>query len=159
MYITINDSDKQFGVRAGAIIFNHNRTKILVHRLGYNSFYMFPGCKVSIAENSMSAIKRELENTIGINEEITLKYISENMTELPDVLYHEIGFYYITTIDEKKYDYFDYEAHNTLNVLNDGKSKYRWIDLTNINEFNIIPKEVASSLIKMSDDKLEHIYQ
>ena len=53
-------------------------------------------------------MKRELVEELGINEDVILKYISENFVKFPNLKYHEIGFYYLvninnSTIFQKRY--------------------------------------------------------
>ena len=64
---------------------------------------MFPGGRVEIHEDTKTAIKRELKEELSIDEDLKLKYICESFIKFPKLNYHEIGFYYITIIDGKKY--------------------------------------------------------
>jgi len=132
--------------------------KIFLQKQKDYDFYMLPGGRVEIYEDSLSAIKRELKEELGINEEVYLKYILENFITFPDEKYHEIGFYFITKIDEKKYNYFFNEEYNSKDEVNDGKSKFRWIDKDEINTIKIMPNVIKKKLfINDASNKIEHI--
>lgn len=60
MIITIKDDNNRFGVRVSGIIYNKDKTKIFMQRQGNHDFYMFPGGRIELHEDSLSAIKREL---------------------------------------------------------------------------------------------------
>lgn len=71
MVITMKDDTVRFGVRVGAIIFNKDHTKVLVQKQKHD-IYMLPGGRLEILENSNVAIKRELQEELGIECEVHL---------------------------------------------------------------------------------------
>ena len=81
MVITIKDENNRFGARVSGIIYNKDKTKIFMQRQGNRDFYMFPGGRIELHEDSHSAIKRELKEEIGIsvddNDLILLKTNTE----------------------------------------------------------------------------------
>ena len=161
MTITIKDEDSKFSIRVAAIIYNCDMTKVFMQRQKNYDFYMFPGGRVELHEDTIKAIKRELKEELGIeNEDIYLKYISENFISFPNQKYHEIGFYYILKIDENKYQYFSSKEYNSLDEINDGKSKFCWIPLNELDNFKIMPQIMKDKILNQSasDDKtVEHI--
>lgn len=156
MVITIKEDGNRFGTRVAALIYNHDKTKIFLQKQGNNDFYMFPGGRLEIHEDSETAIKRELKEELGIEEDVKLKYISENFISFSNLHYHEIGFYFITQIDEKKYNYDKDMEYDPKDEENDGKSKFKWIDIKKIDEYEIMPKYMKEKIVS-NNDSIEHI--
>ena len=161
MVITIKDEKSRFGVRVAAIIYNKDMSKVFMQRQGSHDFFMFPGGRLEIHEDAQNAIMRELNEELGIKEnEVSLKYISENFISFPKQQYHEIGFYFVTKIDEEKYNYFSNNEYNSLDETNDGKSKFRWISSEELKDISIMPSCMKDKLFKQETfdtSKIEHI--
>ena len=153
MVITIKDENNRFGVRVSGIIYNKDKTKIFMQRQGNHDFYMFPGGRIELHEDSCSAIKRELKEELNIEEEVKLVFIGESFIKFPNLKYHEISFFYELIIDEKKYNYFD-DEYDSLDI-NEGKSKYRWIELKKFDNYKINP-EIMKQKLRENSSGLEH---
>ena len=153
MVITIKDENNRFGVRVSGIIYNKDKTKIFMQRQGNHDFYMFPGGRIELHEDSGSARKREGKEELNIEEEVKLVFIGESFIEFPNLKYHEISFFYELTIDEKKYNYFD-DEYDSLDI-NEGKSKYRWIELKKFDNYKINP-EIMKQKLRENSSGLEH---
>ena len=118
---------------------------------------MFPGGRLEINEDVNSAIKRELKEELGIEEDVYLKYIAENFVDFSGKKYHEIGFYFILTIEEDKYNYYSDNCYESKD-MNDGKSYFKWINIDEIENVQIMPKCMKNKVInRFCDKSLEHI--
>lgn len=148
--ITIKDENSRFGARAVAIIYNEEKTKVLLENQD-NGRYMFPGGRIDVHEDSNTAIIRELKEELNIKTTPRLKYIVEMFLASPKTKYHEIGLYYLLTIAESK-------IPNNFHSL-DGDGMFEWISISKIKDYNILAKpiqeKIANNLIL--DDKLEHL--
>lgn len=153
MVITIKDENNRFGVRVSGIIYNKDKTKIFMQRQGNHDFYMFPGGRIELHEDSYTALKRELKEELNIEENIHLAYIGESFIQFPNIKYHEISFFYKLIIDEDKYKYYD-EEYDSLD-LNEGKSKYKWINLNELDNYKINP-EIMKQKLKEKNNNVEH---
>ena len=93
MDITIDVGGYKLNVRAGVVIMHNN--KILLHRNVNSDHYAMIGGRVEIGENSEDTIKREVQEELGKEIEIT-GYVStvENFFEMKGAKYHEIMFIY-----------------------------------------------------------------
>ena len=93
MDITIDVNDYKLNVRAACVIKHNN--KILVHKNINSNHYCLIGGRVKIGEDSETTIKREVEEEIGKQIEIT-GYIAtiENFFEMKGSKYHEYMFVY-----------------------------------------------------------------
>lgn len=114
---------------------------------------MFPGGRIELHEDSHSAIKRELKEELNIEEDVKLSYIGESFIDFPNLKYHEIGFFYKLTIDENKYEYYD-EEYDSLD-LTEGKSKYKWIKIEELDKYKINP-EIMKEKLKEDNNELVH---
>ncbi len=158
MVITIKDENNRFGVRVAAVIFNKNKTKIFVQRQGEHDYYMLPGGRLDIHEEAEVAIKRELIEELGIETELKLKYVAENFIKFPNLQYHEIGFYFITSINEEQYGYDENKEYDSKDESHDGKSIFKWLDVNEIDSYEIMPKVIKEKIVNKDvfKEKIEH---
>ena len=142
MDITIDVNDYKLNVRAACVIKHNN--KILVHKNINSNHYCLIGGRVKIGEDSETTIKREVEEEIGKQIEIT-GYIAtiENFFEMKGSKYHEYMFVYQAEFKEAEDKKIEEELKNE-----EGKDylKYIWLDLDNINEQPILPQVVKKIL-------------
>ena len=137
MIITMKEEGTRFGVRAGAIIYNEDRKKFYQKiKEGFIDF--------------QKAIERELKEELNLRADLKLKYIVEMFLNSMRIKYHEIGFYFITQINEDS-------------ILNkskslDGDSDFEWILISDLDNYNIIAKPIKEKVIsnEICNDDLEH---
>lgn len=139
MVITIETDKKRFNTCVRALIFNEDMTKILMQRQGKHDFYMFPGGRLDFNEDIETAINRELMEELGIRTQLTLKYFLEAFLTFPNgTNYHELGFYFVTKINEEKSGYLDNKEYDSLDEAHDGQSKFRWIKVEEIDQYKFL---------------------
>ena len=150
MNITIKDDNMRFGVRVGAIIYNEEKNKILLENPKENK-YMFPGGGIETLEDSKTAIQRELQEELGQTVDLTLKYTVELFLNIPNKKYHEIGFYYLTKIQETS-------IPNNFHSL-DGDSTFKWVEISKLNNYEILGKPIKDKIFnsEINNSNLEHI--
>ena len=69
MNLDFRNNNYRFNARASVIIFNADKTKILLFRVeDGRDYYMLPGGRIEIFEDSKSAIAREVREELGISE-------------------------------------------------------------------------------------------
>lgn len=142
MDITLDVEDYKLNIRAAGVIIH--KGKILAHRNINSDHYALVGGRVQIGENSSKTVKREMQEELGKNVEIT-GYIAtiENFFEMKGSKYHEILFVHQAEFineDDKKIEY-------TLKNK-EGKDylQYEWIDLDKIEEYPLYPKTIQTIL-------------
>ena len=54
----------RFNARASAIIYNKDKTKVLLFKIVDRDYFMLPGGRIEIYEDSLNAIKREINYAI-----------------------------------------------------------------------------------------------
>ena len=150
MVITIQEEGTRFGVRVGAIIYNEDKSKILLENQE-NKRYMFPGGRIDVHEDSKYSIERELKEELNLKADLNLKYIVEMFIKSPKTKYHEIGFYFITQINENK-------IPNNFKSL-DGDSHFIWVRIKDLENYNILAKPIKEKIQKneITNNTLEHL--
>lgn len=143
MDLTIDVDDYKLNVRAAGVIIHNN--KILVHKNVNSDHYALIGGRVEIGEDSETTIKREVEEELGKEVEIT-GYVStiENFFEMKGKKYHEILFIHkaeFVNEEDKKIEY-------TLKNM-EGKDylHYEWLELDKIEEYTLVP-EIVKEILK-----------
>lgn len=137
-----------FAYRVSAIIYNSDKTKILLFRGNDSNFYMLPGGKVHELEKSEDAIKREIEEEIGFEDlEFEMAGVSEEIVKEKNI--HQITFTYKTIYkDEIKEEKFKSIETDWIN--------FEWVDVNKLNNYEIHP----SNIIKMlNNSKFEHLVE
>ena len=137
-----------FAYRVSAIIYNGDKTKILLFRGNDSDFYMLPGGKVHELEKSEDAIRREIKEEIGFEDlEFEMAGVSEEIVKEKNI--HQITFTYKTTykneIKEAKFKSIETDWIN-----------FEWVDVNKLNNYEIHP----SNIIKMLDNsQFEHLVE
>lgn len=136
MDLTIDIDNYKLNIRSGGIIIHNN--KVLVHRNVNKKHYCLPGGRVEIGENSVETIKREIYEELGKEVEV-LDYAAtvENFFEMEHQSFHEI--YFIHKIDFKNEEDKKIE-HIMYNIEGKEYLQYEWLDLDEIEKYNILPK-------------------
>lgn len=144
MDITINVGEYLLNVRTSGVIIHNN--KILLHKNINEEHYALVGGRVAIGESSEDALKREIKEELGKEIEIT-GYIStiENFFTMKNSKYYEILFVH-------KFDFKNEEdkkiIENMHNVEGKDYLKYEWIDMDDLEKYDLRPKVIKEVLIK-----------
>jgi len=159
MNLTIKNDFGLFGCRVAAIIYNYEKDAILLQKQEKNEKYMLPGGRISQNESSYDAIRREMQEELALDEELNLRYISENFIQFSKGKYHEIGFYYVVILDERKYEIFSNDKICSLDK-NENPSEFVWVKIIDLANYSIMPdnmKELVASNAVLENDKIEHL--
>lgn len=136
-----------FAYRVSAIIYNSDKTKILLFRGNDSNFYMLPGGKVHELEKSEDAIKREIKEEIGFEDlEFEMAGVSEEIVKEKNI--HQITFTYKTTYkNEIKEEKFKSIETNWIN--------FEWVDINELEKNEIHP----SNIIKFIENEFTHLVE
>ena len=142
MDITLDIEDYKLNIRAAGVIMHNG--KILAHRNINSDHYALVGGRVQIGENSAKTVKREMQEELGKNIEIT-SYIAtiENFFEMKGSKYHEILFVHQAEFINDEDKEIEYTLKNK-----EGKDylQYEWLDLNKIEEYPLYPKAIQTIL-------------
>lgn len=142
MDITLDVEEYKLNIRAAGVIIHNG--KILAHRNINSDHYALVGGRVQIGENSAKTVKREMQEELGKNIEIT-GYIAtiENFFEMKGSKYHEILFVHQAEFINDEDKKIEYTLKNK-----EGKDylQYEWLDLNKIEEYPLYPKAIQTIL-------------
>ena len=142
MDITIDVENYKLNVRAAGIIIHNN--KLLIHRNINKDHYALIGGRIEIGENSEDAVKREIQEELGKEIEITGNAATiENFFEMDSQKYHEIMFVHKAEFVNEE----DKKIEDTIkNVEGKDYLKYEWVDLDELDEYPLKPQAIKEIL-------------
>ena len=142
MDITLDVEGYKLNVRAAVIILHNN--KILVHRNIKSDHYALIGGRVEMGENSAKTVKREIQEELGKQIELTGYYSTiENFFELNGSKYHEIMFVHKAEFVNDEDKKIEYTLHN---IEGEEYLQYEWIKLDELENYNIVPRCIIEAL-------------
>lgn len=153
--ISYVDGESKFNFRVSGIIIDEKNEKFLTNTAKGIDFYVLPGGRVEIQEDTENALKREIKEELG--EEINavcLKAIIENFFEFDSKKYHELQFFYVAKLNNKE---LEKNQKQFLGVEN--KDIYEWQNIKNIGELNYKPSimKVVIKEVFSGDYTFRHI--
>lgn len=153
--IKIKTNDYNFKFRVSGLVIRNN--KLLLVDMDDSGFLCLPGGYVELGETTEEAAKRELTEEIG--KEVTIKkylgVVENYFINKFSKKIHEISFYYTMDLVDKKL-----EQKNFTLIENDKghniKLDFKWIDLDEIDKFDIRPK-FLKDLFKNNNLEFNHL--
>ncbi len=140
MDITLVENDNKFFYRVSAIILNEDLSKILLFRVKDKDLYMLLGGKVKMLEESKKAIIREIKEELGYeNIDFDFLGISEEFVNAKGYNNHQLNIIY-------KGIYKDNIKENVFCGLEGDWALYEWIDINDINKYNVFPVNIKEML-------------
>lgn len=142
------NNTSRFNARCSAIIFNKDKTKVLIFKINDGrDYYLLPGGRIEFNETSINAIKREIKEETGFDLDFNLINIQENFVEKSDVQIMQYDFCFSSIYYGKTIDKFQ--------CLDNGGQTFYWIDIEKVDNYLILPK-ISVELIKRQDNKILH---
>lgn len=74
--------NNRFNARVSAIIYNEDKTKVLLFKMKDRNFFMLPGGRIEMNEISLDAIKREIFEELGLSLGFKFCSIQENFLSI-----------------------------------------------------------------------------
>lgn len=137
----------KFNVRSSCIIKDKAHKKVILTNMRAikdHEAYLLPGGRLNLLENSNDAIKREIEEELGLSLEYKLISIEENIVETTK--FQMLEFVYYTEIDN-----FD-----LIKSLEDGWDKFKIFDISEIDKVDIRPKTVTNLIMQDNYQTITH---
>ena len=147
MNLDFEKDNYRFNARASVIIFNTDKTKMLLFKVeDGRDYYLLPGGRIEIFEDSKSAITREVKEELGYELDFDLCSIQENFVIKNNQKIMQYCFCYKAIYNGKiKKDIFKCKD-------NDGQQFY-WVNINELSKYKIYPESTYDLL---SDDKIAH---
>lgn len=153
MDVKIKSAEGKFKYRvAGAVVKDE---KLLMVDICDNGFYCLPGGHIHLGEDSVTAIKREIKEEVGLTcKSLKLVALTENFFKAKSENMHEVCYFYVVEPKE------DVETKDYEIVENDeGELKplhFKWCPLNELDKVDFRPRQLKEKL-KKQDFELEHI--
>lgn len=138
--IRYKENNYQFHYRTSAIIYNKDKTKILLFKSSNRGFYMLPGGKVNELESSEDALKREVQEETGLEINIIdFKCFSECVVTDKEMTYQQVEAIYEAS-------YNDEINNDEFNGLEGNWILFKWFNINNLDNILIEPKGIKDIL-------------
>lgn len=138
--IRYKENNYQFHYRTSAIIYNKDKTKILLFKSSNRDFYMLPGGKVNELESSEDALKREVQEETGLEINIIdFKCFSECVVTDKEMTYQQVEAIYEAS-------YNDEINNDEFNSLEGNWILFKWFNINNLDNILIEPKGIKDIL-------------
>lgn len=140
----------RFTTRASAIIFNKDKTKVLLFKVeDGRDYFLLPGGRIEFGEDSKSAIKREIIEELGYDIDFNICSIQENFI---DNNKNNMQYCFCYT------GIYDGEITKEKIECNDqDRQSFYWVDVAKIDKYKILPKSVYTSI--HSSGEIEHFVE
>ena len=150
MNIDFEKNNYRFNARASAIILNEKKDKILLFKVeDGRDYFLLPGGRIELYEDSLTAIKREVMEELGYDIDFILCSIQENFVIKENVKIIQYRFCYKGI--------YKGSINTDRFVCKDNNNQYfYWVDIEQLNNYKVYP-ESTIKLIK--SEKLEHIIE
>lgn len=125
----ILDNDKRFIAKCAAVIYNKDKTKVLM--FSFKNYYMLPGGRIEFNETSLDAIKREIKEETGYDLKFTFQGVQENFLSKDNKDIMQYVFLYEAI--------YDVDTSSFVNKDNDSQT-FTFIDINKLDEYNIVPR-------------------
>lgn len=143
--------NQRFNARVSSIIYNKDKTKILLFKMQDRDFYMLPGGRIKMNEDSLSAIKREIKEELGLDLEFQFCSIQENFLKLSNGDVMQYCFCYKAI--------YDGETSEEKFACKDNSSQvFEWIELNKLSDAVIKPSSTLK-LAQDDEDGIKHIIE
>lgn len=148
--ISYEQKEKKFNFRVGGILESPDRKKVLIHRLSNFNFWLLPGGRVEMLEDTENAILREIQEELGVTSEIDrLVSITESFFDMKDKTYHELGFNYLLRLPEKSQLL---KMQGEFAGIEGEKYRYKWIDKELLSQITFKPNYMIPILQNMPQE-------
>lgn len=150
MNIDFEKDNYRFNARASAIILNKDKSKVLLFKVeDGRDYFLLPGGRIELYEDSLTAIQREIMEELGYNIEFNLCSIQENFVVKDNKKISQYCFCYKGIFDG------NIDSYKFVCKDNDGQYFY-WVDIDKLSNYTIYPESTIKLIIS---DKLEHIIE
>lgn len=147
MDIKFEKDEFKFNVRSSCIIKDKKHKKVILTNMRAikdHEAFILPGGRLEILENSYEAIRRELEEELGLELEYKLISIEENIVK--DNKFHMLEFVF----------YAEIESFDQIKTLDDGWDKFKIVEIKNIDNYDIRPKTIKKLIKGNSYNDISH---
>lgn len=152
MNLDFEKNNYRFNARVSVIIYNEEITKVLLFKINDDrDFYMLPGGRIELNEDSKTAISREVKEELNFDLDYNLCSIQENFICKDGMNIMQYCFCYKAIYKEKI-------KETEFKCLDNDDQLFYWIDMKDIDNLKILPLS-NKTLIKEQFSSVQHIIE
>ena len=152
MNLDFENGNCRFNARVSAVIYSEDKIKVLLFKINDGrDFYMLPGGRIELNEDSKMAISREIKEEIGWSLDYKLCSIQENFVYKDKRIIMQYCFCY-------KAIYKGEILENEFNCLDNDGQMFCWVDIKEIDNLKILPLS-SKELIQDKSNDIKHIIE
>ena len=140
MNIEFEKENNRFSARTSAIIYNYDKTKVLLFKVeDGRDYFLMPGGRIEFNEDSKSAIKREILEELNYDIEFELCSIQENFLKHNNVIATQYCFVY-------KGIYNGAIKSDKIECIDHDNQSFYWVNINDVNNYKILPKSLIDDI-------------
>ncbi len=152
MDLNFNLNDFRFNARVSAIIYNKDKTKVLLFKVeDGRDYFLLPGGRINVNEDSKTAIKREIKEELGFDLNFDLCSVQENFIKKDNIDIMQYCFCY-------KAIYNDNTDNEIIKCLDNKGQTFQWVKIDDLDNVKLLPMS-CKDLIKTNDTLIKHIIE
>lgn len=145
MDIKFEKADYKFNVRSSCIIKDKKHENVILsYARAKEDTFILPGGRLELLETSSDAIKREIEEELGLSLEYKLISVDENINL--ETKFHMLEFVFYSEVD----------SFDKINNLDDGWDKFKIIKIKDIDNYHMISSSLKDLIKSDTYDIIEH---
>lgn len=133
MDIDYSKDNYRFNARASAVIYSKDKSKILLFKIGGRDYFLLPGGRINMYEDSKNAIRREIKEETGFEIDFQFLSVLENFIERNGIKILQYNFLYKGIYDGKTTDFKCKDRDNQF---------FKWINVKDIGNYKIYPESI-----------------
>lgn len=145
--ISYVEGENKFNFRVSGIIIDKKNERFLTNTSQAVDFYVLPGGRVEMQEDTKDALIREIHEELGEDIDIIcLKALTENFFEFDNKKYHELQFFYVAKLNNR-----ELEKHTSSFMGVENKDIYVWQNIKDIDKLNYKPAHMKGVIKEVFD--------
>jgi 8-oxo-dGTP pyrophosphatase MutT (NUDIX family) len=134
--ISFQTAQGRFNYRVAGICIDNGY--VLLHRNAEDDFWAFPGGRGELMEPSKDTLIREMMEEVGVQVEVErLLWVSETFFHYNNEGFHELGFYYKITIEEKSAISNKEKVYE--GIEGDKRLIFQWFPIAQVEQMPVYP--------------------
>lgn len=152
MDLNFETDNYNFNARVSAIIYDETQTKVLLFKADDRwAFYMLPGGRIHLNEDSKTAISREIKEELDWNLDFSLSSIQEVFIRKDGKDVMQYCFCY-------KAIYKDYISEKSFKCLDNETQSFYWVNIDELDSLTVYPIS-SKKQIQEKDSHIKHIIE
>ena len=133
-------NNDRISARVSAVVYNSDLTKILIFKGKDKDYYLLPGGRIMLNEDSKNAVAREIKEELGWQLTFDFLAIEEIFLKHNDINNHQYGFVYKAI--------YKGIIENSFYGKEDDYQVFEWINISELENYNIKPEEIKEIIQK-----------